>query len=209
MPYVYEVVTAPAKRPWRLRILVWTIFSLFIICLGIAVYPLLPAVAYTANDISPIPLPAKQKAQQVAKEAALPEPPAANDRDTLFIPKIGVKTHILQGKSLDILNHNEGVWNQVGQPDQGNFVIAGHRFQYLPPNTTTFYNLDKMEIGDQIVVWWQKQRFAYTVTKKFIVKPTAVEIIAPTTFRQLTIYTCEDIYAHHRLVIQALPNESR
>jgi len=65
----------------------------------------------------------------------------------LVIPKIGVDSEILEGSSLDVLLTKEGVWREPydSTPDQdGNVMIAGHRFQYLPPNTHTFYNLEEV-----------------------------------------------------------------
>ena len=58
-------------------------------------------------------------------------------------------------------------------------MIAGHRFKYLPPNQSTFYNLDKLQAGDPIVIWWQSQRYEYRMVRSQVVGRDAVEILNP------------------------------
>ncbi len=116
-----------------------------------------------------------------------------------MIPKIGVDSEILEGDTLDILNKKEGVWREPDSstPENiGNMVIAGHRFQYLPPNTNTFYNLDKLNVNDIIVIYWQKdskiQDFIYKIYDIKEVNPNQTEIrnFDKNLNGQLTLYTC-------------------
>ena len=54
-----------------------------------------------------------------------------------------------------------------------------------------FYNIDKMKLGDNIVVDYDGARYAYEITKIFEVKPNQVEIEAPSEEAKLTLYSCE------------------
>ena len=80
--------------------------------------------------------------------------------------------------------------------DGGNFIIAAHRFSIQPtPQGTVerspFYNIDKMKLGDNIVVDYEGARYAYEITKIFDVKPDQTEIEAPSQEAKLTLYSCE------------------
>ena len=53
------------------------------------------------------------------------------------------------------------------------------------------YNIDKMKLGDNIVVDYEGARYAYEITKIFDVKPNQTEIEAPSQEAKLTLYSCE------------------
>jgi LPXTG-site transpeptidase (sortase) family protein len=157
-------------------------------------YPLYPAVQYEISKTVGAP------ANQVA---AAPNEPIA-ESNVLKIPKIGLETPILEAPTLKILDTKEGVWHQRGSLTN-NFVLAGHRWRYLPPNTSTFYNLDKLEQGDTIIIDWFKHRYIYVVTEKKVVSQEEDELLAPTGSRQLTLYTCNDRKEKERVVVIATP----
>lgn len=130
------------------------------------------------------------------------------DGNRLYIPKIGVDTEILENSVEDILWREEGVWRdpataKPGGP--GNMVIAGHRYQYLPPNTTTLYNLDKVAIGDKLNVYWEGKEIIYQIFEIFEVNPSDIWIKSQDTQESIiTIYTCTPIYtSEKRLVVKA------
>lgn len=137
---------------------------------------------------------------ETTASAAITTPIAENNR--LLIPKIGVDTAIVEGLALDVLDRHEGVWHQTGSV-AGNFVLAGHRFRYLPPNTSTFYNLDRLESGDTIAVDWYQNRYTYKVVEKFTVDEKRVDVIAATNTARLTLYTCSDRRERDRIVVVA------
>lgn len=105
---------------------------------------------------------------------------------------------------------NKGVWHTPlsSAPDKGgNVVLTGHRFTYGGP--AVFYHLDKVKQGDEIVLYWHKQKYRYQVEQVLVVPPSAAEVIAPTGQPRLTIYTCTPLVtAKNRLVIQAKPLEA-
>lgn len=125
----------------------------------------------------------------------------------LVIPAIGVDTEIFEGTNESTLN--KGPWHRpgTGTPDQGNMVISAHRYLYTSGPKTFFY-LDKINEGDDIVVFWQGKEFDYKVSKSFVVAPTQISVEAPTKERMLTLYTCTPLWtATNRLVVQATPVE--
>ncbi|MFA5995381.1 MAG: class E sortase [Patescibacteria group bacterium] len=127
----------------------------------------------------------------------------------LYIPVINVNTKIVEGTSLKAIDKVEGVWHEPNTANPilpGNMVIAGHRFKWLPPNRTTFYNLDKVKVGDEIIIVWQQHVYRYQVYETTVVQPTAVEIRDNHGFNELTIYTCTPLWTtKQRLVVKAKP----
>lgn len=123
--------------------------------------------------------------------------PKVSQQDMLIIPKISVNAPINPGGVATL--ENGAIWHrqpQNGDPvNGGNFVLAGHRYQFaLTPDRTikssVLYDLDKMKLGDRILVDWQKKRYTYKVTKIYSVKPNAVEIEEKSVEPKMTLYTC-------------------
>lgn len=139
-------------------------------------------------------------AKQIQPSLTLSDDTKLPLENKLVIPKIGVDSNIIEGENLNVLNKDEGVWREPksGSPvDGGNMVIAGHRFQYLPPNTHTFYNLNKLEKDDLIIVYWKDttgktKDYLYKIYETKIVEPTDVSIrnIEGGLKNQITLYTC-------------------
>ena len=64
----------------------------------------------------------------------------------LYIDSIDVEGDISEGISSEDMDR--GFWHfptSVYPGEEGNSVIIGHRFQYIPPAKNTFYSLDKVE----------------------------------------------------------------
>lgn len=131
----------------------------------------------------------------------LAPPPEVN---TLVIPEISIDEKVLESNSISIIN-NGGVWRRpnTSTPDRGgNTVIIGHRFTY--DGNSTFYSLDKVKVGKQFAVWWNKQEYLYEVYETKVVPATAVEIENDTEDPIITLYTCTPIWsAKDRLVVRA------
>jgi len=127
--------------------------------------------------------------------------------DRLVIPSIQVDIPIVEGTSSYVLM--KGGWRrpQTSTPDKGgNTVIAAHRFLYTSTNGSYFYNLDKVKVGDPIVVYWKGVEYDYEVASSKQVPATAVEIESNTPDPILTLYTCTPLWtAKDRLVIVAKP----
>ncbi len=112
----------------------------------------------------------------------------------LVVPKMGVAAPILEG---GIERLAEGIWLLPGTstPDQGgNTVITAHRWKYKPPDPRTFYNIDKMKMGDVITLKWQGKKYYYQVFSVFMVTPDQTEILYPTKDPILTLFSCAPLY---------------
>lgn len=164
-----------------------------------AAYPWVPEVQYRLQQAVNPPAP------QPAVDAIAFTQPAPTKQNRLIIPKIGVDTAVLEGPDLTVLDRAEGVWHQTGNLDKGNYVLAGHRFKYMPPNTTTLYNLDKLQAGDVVTVDNDGTRRQYKVESKRVVEASEVSVLNQTGRQQLTIYTCNDVRETQRIVIVATP----
>ncbi len=174
--------------------------GMFLLATTVFVYPFVPAIHYRLSHQANLP-----QAAQLAKVPAAQPAAENNPTNRVIIPSIGVNTPILESSSLAILDTHEGVWHQTGTLQTSNFVIAGHRFKYLPPNAATFYNLDKLKAGDVVVIDWVGKRNVYTIAEIRTVNATDVSVIAPTSEPRLTIYTCSDKNETQRIVVIAKP----
>ncbi len=170
-------------------VIVPSLVSLAIAGLFLVAYPLFPGLKYQVQ----------KQISGFSNNVAVAAPDPHHNR--LVIPKIGIDTTILEGPTLAVLNKHEGVWHQRGSISGDNFVIAGHRFKYLPPNTSTFYNLGKLEVGDTILVDWYGQRYIYTIDQTKLIHQRDNQVIAATDDTRITIYTCYDKSQTEREVV--------
>jgi LPXTG-site transpeptidase (sortase) family protein len=164
--------------------------------LALILYPLYPGVQYQVQ---------RQVSTTIghSQAQAAAAPPVVSNTNRLIIPKLGLDANILEGSSLDVLNHQEGVWHQTGVLQNGNLVLAGHRWKYLPPNTTTFYNLKQLTTGDTVIVDWYRTRYVYIVDKTETVSVKDTKILAQTGGPRLTLYTCANVAQTLRTVVLA------
>ncbi len=196
----YQLITGTGSEPspngtWamlRQTIVVPTLVATLVAGIFLVVYPLLPGLTYRVQ---------KQLGSFNNSTAVAAPDPTHNQ---IVIPKIGVDTTIWEGPSLSILNHHDGVWHQTGDISS-NFVIAGHRFKYLPPNTSTFYNLGQLKVGDVIIVDWYGTRHIYDVTQTKQIDQNDTSILKPTATAQITVYTCYDMRQTQRIVVIGQP----
>lgn len=188
-----------APRPTTARtikhgIIIPTLIIGLITGLLLLLYPILPAVTYRVH---------LKLGDYSNDTSALAAPDPAHNQ--LIIPKIGVATAILEGPTLAILTKHEGVWHQTGNISDSNFVLAGHRWRYLPPNTSTFYNLEQLKLGDTVVVDWYGTRHLYSVSATQRVNQNDTDILKPTSTTEITLYTCYDKHQTERIVVVATP----
>lgn len=198
--------TAQAKQPVNMLRRFNNGLSLVIVtlCLYIIVVPFFPNISFWWQSFTNSqPALVKANSQSAKKDEASEPIPADN---TLVIPSINMQETIYAGAGADTLN--QGVWKRpdTSSPDKGsNMVLAGHRFTYR--GAAVFYHLDKIKVGDKIVVYWQAKKYTYQVSRTYVVLPSAVEIEKPTKEARLTIYTCTPLWtSKSRLVIEAQPS---
>jgi len=114
----------------------------------------------------------------------------------LIIPKISVNSEIYEG-DLSVLK--KGTWHRYpsnGNPEKGgNFILAAHRYIFsMDPRRvmreSVLYNIDKLDVYDTIYIDWGGKRYTYRINKKYLVRPDATQIEAPTQNAKLTLYSC-------------------
>ena len=150
-------------------------------------------------EASPLITPRVSMANSPAS-VSLPVP----EDDTVLITSIDVNAPIVEGETSKALE--QGIWHRPksSTPDKGgNTVLVGHRFLYTS-GPKTFYNLDKLKIGDMVTIYWHKIRYDYMVDSILVALPTAMEIEQPTAQPTLTLYTCTPLFTvGKRLVVRA------
>jgi sortase A len=124
--------------------------------------------------------------QPVAPPPARAEEPVV-ELGTIEIPAIGVSKTMYEGITLNTLDRGPGHWpGTAGPSDYGNVVIAGHRTSHDRP----FYDLDKLVVGDQIILTNLGGRHVYEITESLIVTPDAVWITDQTLDKTITLFAC-------------------
>lgn len=159
MRYNYqEGVTGDKKRP------VWIIWLLVLIVLAAAAYG-------TANYLAPrlVSMPLSAKASPDATmnkmQATAPKP----DQQHLYIPQLNVDLPIATGDDVAVLADSAWQRGKAADPAQGEpLSLRALRFSLgsTPWETrerSRFYNLDKLQVGDQVYVDHDGKRYAYRV----------------------------------------------
>ena len=119
----------------------------------------------------------------------------------LVIPSLGINEKVIPGTTMDVYNRGVGLWPTSPLAGQrGNFVVGGHRTSGRKP----FRYIDKLRVGDSIVVRQGGDEFVYKVTRQRIVKPTDVWVAQPTKTATLTLFACHPVGSvKERIVVQA------
>ena len=139
--------------------------------------------------------------------------PVGSNGDRLYIPQINVDVAIVTGDTSVALER--GAWHRKpenGDPVHGgNFVLSAHRFvmDITPQGTvlkSPFYNIDRLLIGDRLVVDYQGKRYEYEIKRKYAVEPNAAQIESKSEKPKMTLYSCTlQGSAEGRDVIEAIP----
>ena len=129
-------------------------------------------------------------------------PPAAGAPfATITIPAIGLHALVREGVSQRVLDRGPGHYPDTALPGQRRTVaIAGHRTTYGAP----FNQIDKIEIGDTIVLEMPYGTFTYVVYGHRIVDDRDWSIIRRRPWEKLVLSACHPLYsASHRYVVFA------
>ncbi|MDP9006475.1 MAG: class E sortase [Actinomycetota bacterium] len=129
-------------------------------------------------------------------------PPSGEAAAVIRIPKLGLEKAVVEGVGVADLKKGPGHYPDTPMPGQaGNAAIAGHRTTYGAP----FYELDRLEAGDEIVVRTLQGEFRYAVDRTMVVRPEEVQVLDPTEESRLTLTTCNPRYsARERLIVSAV-----
>lgn len=133
-----------------------------------------------------------------APAPSAPDPPRSM---RIRIPAIGLSQAIVEGVSEDALHAGPGHYPGSAFPGQlGNMVISGHRTTYTRP----FYYLDRLSVGDEILIDTPERTYWYRVERVFVVSLTNVRPLGIARYPKLTLTTCNPPgSAIQRLVVQA------
>jgi sortase A len=136
-----------------------------------------------------------------------PAPPPGDAVARLYIPKLNKHWVVVEGVTQKAIRYAPGHYPKTAMPGQvGNFSVAGHRTRAI------FWRLDEVHKGDWIVVETKQTWFVYQVTSTEIVKPTAVQVVAPVPGKpgvkpkdaMLTLTTCNPKFNNYqRLIVHA------
>lgn len=144
-----------------------------------------PASTIAPEEVKPINAPTDQEAFAL-----------------LYIPRIGNDvwaTPIFEGVKSKQLNSGIGHYPDSDLPGQdGNFSLFGHRSSYGQP----FSHIERLRVGDEVIVETKEFFFVYTLKYDKIVKPSAMWVTEPTQlselelaaddpYRVITLITCE------------------
>lgn len=120
--------------------------------------------------------------------ANLPPPtPSVEQAVRIQIAAIKIDAPVVQGTGWEQLKKGVGQYIGSANPGQtGNMVLSAHNDVY----GELFRDLDKLQPGDQVVVYTQQRQYVYIVDRTQIVEPTAVEVMAPTGAPTATLISC-------------------
>jgi sortase A len=120
--------------------------------------------------------------------ANLPAPtPSIQQAIRVEIPALKVDAPVVQGDGWEQLK--KGVGQHIGSSDpgeSGNVVLSAHDDVY----GELFRQLDKLQPGDQVMLYTEQRQYLYVVDRTEIVDPTAVEVMASTGAPSVTLISC-------------------
>lgn len=137
---------------------------------------------------------------QLRAIAALPVPtPGPRSPTRIVIPAIKVDWPVVQGDGWEELK--QGVGHRVGSVnpgERGNMILSGHNDVYGEP----FRDLEKLEIGSDVLVYAGATPYRYIVKTKRVVVPTDLSPLAPSRLPIVTLITCTPYrVGTHRLIV--------
>jgi sortase A len=146
-------------------------------------------------------------APSVGPSKAAPAAPGKNLVGRLYIPKLGMEWVVVNGVRPQDIRYAPGHYPDTADPGEvGNFSVAGHRIRKI------FWRLDELQPGDVIGVETRSDWYVYKVRNTEVVKPSAVEVVAPVpgkpkakaTEALLTLTTCNPKFNNYqRLIVHA------
>ncbi len=135
--------------------------------------------------------------------ASIPIPTASPEQSIrIQIPAIKVDAPVVQGDGWDQLR--KGVGQHIGSANPGktgNVVLSAHNDVF----GEIFRDLDKLQNGDQVILFTSTRQYTYIIQQSLIVEPTQVEVMKATTDPTVTLISCYPyLVDKQRIVIQAI-----
>ncbi len=134
-------------------------------------------------------------------------PPPGGAVGRLYVPRLHQKWVVVEGVELADIKYAPGHYPGTALPGAvGNFSVAGHRTPAI------FWDLDKIQTDDLVIVETRTNWYVYRVYSQQIVSPSAVEVVAAVpgqpqakpTEADLTLTTCNPKWDNYqRLIVHA------
>jgi sortase A len=137
----------------------------------------------------------------VQAQANIPIPtPAPEHGVRIRIPAIDVDAPIVHGDDDEQLKKGVAHRADTVNPGQkGNLVLSGHNDIF----GEVFRYLDQLQPGDKVIIYTNLRSFTYIITGWELVKPTHVEVMAPTPDASITLISCHPyLVDNHRIIVK-------
>lgn len=120
--------------------------------------------------------------------ANLPLPtPGPEQAIRLQVPRIDVDAPVVLGDGWEQLKKGVGQHPGSANPGKaGNVVLSAHNDIF----GEIFRDLDRLQAGDQIILFTNQRAYTYAVVDTQIVEPTSVEFMAATVQPTVTLISC-------------------
>ncbi|MCM8787556.1 MAG: class D sortase [Candidatus Omnitrophica bacterium] len=169
----------------------WILFAIVIILFVLTIF-----FAFRFHNVK-IPTGRVQKTE--IKEVEEVEPVLKDF--TLIIPRLNINAPVIKNvestnKEIYFKALEKGVAHYKGTKlpgEGGNVFIYGHSSFYedRPGDyKKIFEHLEDMQNGDKIIVWYEGQKYEYTVFETKIVEPNETSVLNNKEFETVTIMTC-------------------
>ena len=126
----------------------------------------------------------------------------------LKIPKINLEKGLVEKNSkYNNINYGVQILKESDSPDviNGNVILAAHSGT---ANISYFRNLDKLDLGDDAIIYYQGNTYNYKVVKKYDVDKTGKIIIKrDRNTSTLTLITCRHNTDKQIVIILELQNQ--
>lgn len=182
-----EPPDGPLKRPARkaravLDYLRWMFLLAGAAALGYTGYVYLDSTIYQAYEERAFEREAAPDSAALGPAKPHPSDPSLVGR--IAIPRLGVRAIVKEGVDEKTLRRAVGHVPETVRPGvPGNVGLAGHRDSF-------FRGLRNVRKDDRIVVETLDGRFEYAVESMKVVRPSDVDVLAPTREPVLTLVTC-------------------
>jgi sortase A len=134
---------------------------------------------------------------QSLASAPLPTP-GPEQAIRLQISSIRVDAPVVQGDGWEQLKKGVGQHNGTADPGKpGNTVLSAHNDIF----GEIFRDLDRVQKGDQVVLFTNQRTYTYVVVDSKIVEPTDVEAMAPTDQPMVTLISCYPYLVDNKRIV--------
>lgn len=134
--------------------------------------------------------------------ANIPAPtPGPEQAVRIQIPAINVDAPVVQGDGWEQLKKGVGQHAGTANPgEKGNAVLSAHNDIF----GEIFRDLDRLQPGDEIILFTNQRAYTYLVVDTLVVEPTDVEVMAGTSQPNVTLISCYPyLVDDQRIVIKA------